>query len=203
VLGEHWKDKVPTVELPIPLHILHHRQEKLSKSTGVHALVLDPTTTIHHFPADMPPFDLDEAVLLFPTEDAVPQAELSDEDFAKIKRIYIIDSTWQQARAIHTDPRLKGVRRITISPHKTKFWRYQQIGEHCLSSIEAIYYTYKEYLIRKNGNYNGEVDNLLFYFNFFYEKIQASYTKGKFAKEGKTFTNKHPGNAYSHIQKQT
>ena len=135
----------------------------------------------------------------------------------------MIDSTWTQARAIYTDPRLSKIRlsplhlsaavfspllciacvtrKLTIAPQKTKFWRYQKLGEQCLSSIEAIYYTYREYIERKNGSYANEVDNLLFYFCFFYEKIQQSYTKGKFAKEGKTFTKKMPNTSYTHIQK--
>lgn len=202
VLGKQWLDTVPIVDLPVPLHIIHHRQEKLGKSTGCHALVLAPTTTIHHFP-DLPEFDTSQAALLFPSEDAKPQEAMSDKEFMAVKHFYVIDSTWQQARAIQTDPRLDGIRRITIKPQKTKFWRYQNIGAQCLSSIEAIYYMYKEYLLRKNAEYHGEVDNLLFYFCFFYEKIQESYTKGKFAKEGKTFTKKHPGMSYIHIQRKS
>jgi len=146
-LGPHWMDKVPRVNLPIPLHILHHPVEKLSKATGTHALVLAPSTTVHHFP-DLPPYDPSEAVLLFPTEDAVPLSEFSDEEFAKVKRVYVIDSTWTQARAIYTDPKVAAVRKITIAPQKTKFWRYQALGEQCLSSIEAIYYTYKVPLLK-------------------------------------------------------
>ena len=142
-----------------------------------------------------------------------------------MKHVYVIDSTWTQARAIYTDPRLSKIRtalphllsgslcapliglpschyrKITIAPQKTKFWRYQKLGEQCLSSIEAIYYTYREYIERKNGRYANEVDNLLFYFCFFYEKIQQSYREGKFAKEGKTFTKKMPNASYTAIQK--
>lgn len=192
---------MPVVELPVPLHIVHHKQEKLSKSTGVHAAVLAPSTTMHHFP-DLPTgHDPSEVALLFPSEGAALQGSLSDEDFAAIKHIYVIDSTWQQAKMIHSDPRLQGVRHITIAPRKTKFWRYQDIGEYCLSSIEAIYYTYKEYLTRKNGAYHGEVDNLLFYFSFFHEKIQHAYTRGRHAADGKTFTNRHPGGTWAGLSK--
>jgi len=199
VLGDYWQDKVPEVKLPLPLHIIHHRGEKLSKATGVHALVLAPSTThIHHFP-DLPPCDPSEAVMLFSTPDAVPQSELSDEDFAKVKAIYVIDSTWQQSTVIRQDPRLANVRCITISPQKTKFWRYQNIGQHCLSTIECSYYTYKEYLERRDGSYSGQLDNLLFYFCMFYEKIQRQYTSGDKAAMGRTYTKRH-AHGESYIQ---
>ena len=188
------------VDLPLPLTILHHPVEKLSKSSGAHALVLAPSTSIYHFP-DLPDYDIEEAVLLYPTDDAVRWDEMSQEDFDKVKHVYVIDSTWTQARAIYTDPRLSKIKKITIAPQKTKFWRYQKLGEQCLSSIEAIYYTYREYLERRNGGYKKELDNLLFYFCFFYEKIQQSYTSGKFAKEGKTFTKKMPNSSYANVQK--
>ena len=42
--------------------------------------------------------------------------------------------------------------------------------------ILAIYYFFKEYQeCISGGNYNGEYDNLLYYYSFFYHMIQDKY----------------------------
>ena len=48
-----------------------------------------------------------------------------------------------------------------------------------LATIEAIYHVYKEYQLAKKGNYDGEFDNLLFYFKHFYQMIQETYQKNQ------------------------
>lgn len=126
-------------------------------------------------------------VILFPDESAVELKDLPTEEFASIRNVIVIDGTWSQAAAINrTDPYCR-LRRIKISPNlKTVFWRYQDLGEHCLSTIEAIYYFMREFLEAQNNNnkndnntavYDGRFDDLLFFFSFFYHLIQRSYTK--------------------------
>lgn len=43
----------------------------------------------------------------------------------------------------------------------------------------AIYHFLREYRQKMTGQYNGEVDNLLFYYVYFYDLIQETYKKTK------------------------
>ena len=157
---------------------IHHQSELLSKATGVHAAVLYPSNvTITHYP-NLPELDPTSSVLLFPSDDSIPLVEMDINDIKKIKTFVFIDSTWQQARSIWSQPSIMELPKISITEQNTKFWRYQSLGPHCLSTIEAIYYTCKEY-ISKFGPYNGEVDNLLFLFKHWYIMIQSKYKKTK------------------------
>ena len=49
-------------------HSIHHPTELLSKSTAIHARIICPDdVSIHEFP-DIPDYNLDETVLLFPSD---------------------------------------------------------------------------------------------------------------------------------------
>lgn len=104
-------------------------------------------------------------------------------------RVIVIDGTWKQAnKIVRETPALKSVRKVTIAPRKTHFWRYQNLSEHHLATIEAIYYLYREYDEAYEGGYeDGRYDNLLFYYRFFYNLIQDTYRRS----EGKRFTHRH------------
>ncbi|CAG8562791.1 12250_t:CDS:1, partial [Acaulospora colombiana] len=43
------------------------------------------------------------------------------------------------------NPELKNIRKVTIKPQKTLFWRYQREDDSYLATIEALYYFLKEY----------------------------------------------------------
>lgn len=113
-------------------------------------------------------------------------SEIPRESFT---RLVVIDGTWKQASKIaRLSPQLKNVRKVTIAPRKTLFWRYQSLSDNYLATIEAIYYLYREYseAFEMNGNpYDGRYDNLLFYFKFFYNMIQNKYRK-----ENKPYTHR-------------
>jgi len=64
---------------------------------------------------------------------------------------------------------------VKIDEQKTLFWRYQDVGEECLATIEAIYYFYKEFVTKQSGSYDGECDDLLYYYSFMYNLIQDRY----------------------------
>lgn len=123
-------------------------------------------------------------VILFPDESALELKDLPSEEYSKIRNVIVIDGTWSQAAAINrTDPYCK-LRRIKINPNlRTVFWRYQDLGEHCLSTIEAIYYFMREFQEARDNDtdktdaavYDGRFDNLLYFFSFFYHLIQKSY----------------------------
>ena len=135
---------------------LKHEQELDSKSTAIHSKLLAPEQiSIHQFHrttvtgsesvsscrelVDDISTNPSAYVILFPDECAVELKDLPADEFNLIRNVIVIDGTWSQAAAINrTDPYCK-LRRIKISPHlKTVFWRYQDLGEHCLSTIEAI-----------------------------------------------------------------
>lgn len=183
---------------------LKHEQELDSKSTAIHAKLLSPSQiSIHQFHRSAASFlnesqsysmcssdlvdeiasDPSAYVILFPDESAVELKDLPVEEFSKIRNVIVIDGTWSQAAAINrTDPYCK-LRRIKINPDlKTVFWRYQDLGEHCLSTIEAIYYFMREFREAQGinedfGVYDGRFDNLLYFFSYFYHLIQKSYNR--------------------------
>jgi DTW domain-containing protein YfiP len=99
------------------------------------------------------------------------------------KYVVFIDSTWQQSKSIFRDARLEKITRAKITAQKTKFWRYQQHGDEFLATIEAIYFFFREYSVELNKIknqtneeiYNGEYDDLLFFYSFQYDVIQKHY----------------------------
>ncbi|XP_066491619.1 tRNA-uridine aminocarboxypropyltransferase 1 isoform X2 [Tiliqua scincoides] len=93
---------------------------------------------------------------------------------AVLKKIVFIDSTWNQTNKIITDERLQGLLQIELKSRKTCFWRHQKgKPDTYLSTIEAIYYFLVEYhkdVIEEK--YEGQYDNLLFFFSFMYKLIR-------------------------------
>lgn len=109
-------------------------------------------------------------------------------DISKIKRLVVIDCTWNQTKYFFREGQLDGVSCVKLNDKKTYFWRYQSEGEHCLSTIEAIYYFFCEYDAKINGVYDGKYDNLLYFYIFYYQLIQSSYKDGD--KKDKEFRRK-------------
>ncbi|KAJ3390784.1 DTW domain-containing protein 1 [Entophlyctis sp. JEL0112] len=75
----------------------------------------------------------------------------------------------------------------------TQFWRYQSLGQHCLATIEAVYYFYREYfecyerrVEDENTKYDGRYDGLMFYFKQQYRIVQEHYRR----QPGLRFTSK-------------
>ena len=77
------------------------------------------------------------------------------------------------------DERIQSLPQIMIHSRQTLFWRYQSgKPKEYLSTIEAIYYLcvdFQRYVV--NRTYEGQFDNLLFFFKFMYEKIHQLYSK--------------------------
>ncbi|XP_042326892.1 tRNA-uridine aminocarboxypropyltransferase 1 [Sceloporus undulatus] len=99
-----------------------------------------------------------------------------------LKKIIFIDSTWNQTNKIITDERLQGLLQIELKSRKTCFWRHQKgKPDTYLSTIEAIYYFLVDYhkdLLKEK--YEGQYDNLLFFFSFMYRLIKnAKCSVGK------------------------
>ena len=75
------------------------------------------------------------------------------------------------------------LKKVKIQTEKTVFWRYQRLAETNLSTIEALYFFFRDYdvALNCNGNYDkydGKFDNLLYYYAFNYWLIQKVYTEG-------------------------
>lgn len=83
-------------------------------------------------------------------------------------RVVFIDSTWNQTKKIFLDERLRGLQQVELKSENTRFWRHQRDKPRSyLATIEAIYFFLKDFhenFISKN--YEGQYDNLLFFFCF-------------------------------------
>ncbi|RKP37609.1 DTW domain-containing protein, partial [Dimargaris cristalligena] len=194
LVNEGDRARIPQVKLPVKLDILKHHHEKDGKSTAVHAKILAPEdTTIYSYPNN--PITIDDpsrCLLLFPGPDAHTLEQIDPQSF---DRVIVIDGTWKQARAMaRTSPELNTLRKVTIRPRTTCFWRFQQDDDAHMATIEAIYFLYREYyeayLSSASPNLTAtamDYDNLLFYFKYFYRMIQNIYR----ANRKKTYCRRH------------
>ncbi|KAI8141736.1 DTW domain-containing protein [Fennellomyces sp. T-0311] len=182
------RSQVPTLKLPVPLNVIKHEQELDGKSTAIHAGVIAKDDVHIYSWQQIPEFENPEmSLLLFPGPDAKQLKDIPREAF---DRITVIDGTWKQAnKIVRETPILQRMQKVTIAPRVTHFWRYQQLSENHLATIEAIYYVYREFAeaYETNGDYDGRYDNLLFYYRYFYKMIQDLYKK----KDAKRFTHRH------------
>ncbi|ORZ23443.1 DTW domain-domain-containing protein [Absidia repens] len=188
------RTQVPTVKLPVHLDVIKHEKEHDGKSTAIHARVLAPEDVSLYGYGQIPTYEQPErTLLLFPGPNAKTLNEIPRESF---DRIVVLDGTWRQATRMARDaPQLQGLQQITIAPRKTNFWRFQQKSENHLATIEAIYYTYREYAEAYEsedgtGAYHGQYDNLMFYYRFFYNLIQSRYKNN----HTRTFNPRHQKN---------
>eukprot|EP00771_Trimastix_marina_P001743 gnl/Trimastix_PCT/2837.p1 GENE.gnl/Trimastix_PCT/2837~~gnl/Trimastix_PCT/2837.p1 ORF type:complete len:259 (+),score=14.76 gnl/Trimastix_PCT/2837:59-835(+) len=163
----------PSIDLPIHVSIAHHPQEKKEKSTALHACVLCPEKVqLCEWPDGIPPFDPNETVLLFPSEDACTLDQL---DLSRIRRLVVVDSTWAKTFAVCHHPHLLPLPKVAIPSQRTLFWRHQRKSDTHLATIEAIYYFFRSYAEALHGTYRGEFDNLLWYYAYMYRRVQHEY----------------------------
>jgi hypothetical protein len=140
-------------------------------------------------------FDPTETVLLFPDPEAKPLAQV---DISKFRRAVFIDSTWQQSTKVRKHKALRGLPCVVIRDYESVFWRYQSDQpKTSLATIEAIYFFCREYQQQQHlrsaqefPDYDGEFDNLLYYFMGQYQLIQKSYSLDR----TKQFTSLHYDN---------
>ncbi|XP_040565022.1 tRNA-uridine aminocarboxypropyltransferase 1 [Lepeophtheirus salmonis] len=185
---EMTKGIIPTLDaLPLKVDIVKHKREIDGKSTATHAKVICPSHVRIFIYPELPPNLLDNKeeniVLVYPGKNSLPLRDYLRKDTKssiRIDRVIFIDSTWNQAKGIYADPKLRSLPTIILEERETIFWRYQTgKAKECLSTIEAIYYfilDYSRFALDKSS-YNGEYDNLLFLFKFMFEKIHKIYGK--------------------------
>lgn len=180
--------RIPRVELPFEVEIIQHDGETEGKSTAVHAKLLSPSQVkIYKYSEDLPALHPSTTWLLFPGPDA---KEITTLDISPCDKIVVLDGTWVQAKKMARHPTLLALPRVSFTQRNTFFWRYQPLGPTFLSTIEAIYYCCRDFLDAADGSYDGRVDNLLWFFKFFYEIIQENYRNNR----TRTFTTRHRDN---------
>ncbi|CAL8080777.1 unnamed protein product [Orchesella dallaii] len=173
--------KLPDVKLPIKIDIIKHPLEIDGKSTAVHGCILAPNDFRIHIYPELP--DTQKAILVFPSDDAEDAVDfmkrVKDENngIFPYERIIFVDSTWNQTWKIRHDPKIVNLPRIKLNGIESLFWRYQRGNPITfLSTIEAVYHMniifHKHFI---SESYNGEYDNLLFFFRYMFNKIRQLY----------------------------
>uniref|UniRef100_A0A3Q4C0F3 tRNA-uridine aminocarboxypropyltransferase 1 n=1 Tax=Mola mola TaxID=94237 RepID=A0A3Q4C0F3_MOLML len=188
---------IPLIKLPVKIDIIKHPNETDGKSTAIHAKILAPSdVTIYTYPC-IPDFEKDKVVLVFPGPGAVSVRDmmqcLQDQADRKshskamesrvhpLQRVVFIDSTWNQTNKISTDERLQDLLRVELKMRKTCFWRHQKgKPDSYLATIEAIYYFLEDF--HKHclaQEYNGEYDNLLFFYSYLHSVVNKAKTSAE------------------------
>src|SRR4051812_3471048 len=86
---------VPKINLPIHVAVIHHHDQKLSSSTGLHAAVLAPdNVTFYNDGRDakeIPEFDAETTFLLYPSKSAKTLKEYKDDglDLSTMKTLIV------------------------------------------------------------------------------------------------------------------
>lgn len=133
------------LRLPLRLDILRGRDENSAKSTAAHAAVVAPESTKVWYLPDFPDYaDPSRVLLLYPSPTSVPVESLNTADF---DAVMVVDTTWQRVGGVMQMPEIanKPFKHVHLSNYHTLFWRHQPLGPGCLSSIEAIYYLFREW----------------------------------------------------------
>ncbi|XP_014245995.1 DTW domain-containing protein 1 [Cimex lectularius] len=176
------KNDVPKIKLPLKVDVIKHCKEIDGKSTAIHAAVICPEdVTIYTYPA-IPNYDPEKTLLVFPGKEAKSLDHWMSRTEVTFEKVIFIDSTWNQCKGIYKDARIKRLPCVVLRNRITQFWRHQNGSPRWyLSTIEAIHQFFFEYwlLVNKNeqlkSTYNGEYDNLLFFFRFMYDMIHTLY----------------------------
>ncbi|CAN7991763.1 unnamed protein product [Ixodes hexagonus] len=188
------RDKVPRLKLPIRIDIVKHAGEVDGKSTAAHIAILAPDdVNVYTFP-DVPNYDRDEVLLIFPGEsaqsletlwasyhqsqhdDSLSPCVVCHQDHLTIpwKRLVFIDSTWKQTKRIYLDAKMSGLRCAVLQGGRSAFWRPQRgKPSSWLATAEAVHLSVSRLLALQGCQ--GNVDDLLFFFKFFYAKIRSRY----------------------------
>ncbi|CAI5497285.1 unnamed protein product [Closterium sp. Naga37s-1] len=136
----------PRVALPFHAHMIFHRTERASMSTGVHAAVLAPAhVTLHRWPdvhaRRLPQFHARDTVVLFPSAKAREVGEMSAEERRRVKRVVLLEGKWKGASALLALPQLASLPHVRLpSSIRSAFWRYHTRGvaPDAVSTVEAL-----------------------------------------------------------------
>jgi hypothetical protein len=133
------------VTLPVNIDMIHHYREKLTKSTGLQALLFAPSQVrLLSFPKEVPQYDPTSTLLLYPSEEASYLTELPL-PLEQIKTLVFIECTWHGTAQVYQSSNLCALPHVKLRPRETRFWRTQHLGKECLATVEAIYYACVEF----------------------------------------------------------
>ena len=106
-----------------------------------------PAATAAADDGGLPDYDPETTVLVFPSDDAQTFPSMPPADVGKVRKIVLIDTTWQRAGHILSSPKLKGLPRVKLHapPPVGRFWRVPTEGVGLLSTIEALHLILKDY----------------------------------------------------------
>ncbi|KEG14398.1 DTW domain-containing protein [Trypanosoma grayi] len=172
----------PPLPLPLNVYVILHPGELRGKSTSLAASTISPDLHIVDYPQVPAGLDPESTLVLYPSSESTELGDISDLD--SFKNVIFIDSTWQQSKAIARDERVHKFRHVRIKSQTSLFWRFQNNDPTYLATVEAIYYFLREFITHRNAQrrgvtppfYNGEVDDLLFYYINQYISVQQRYT---------------------------
>lgn len=128
-----------------------------------------PTVTL--YPSDVPPcedhYDPEATLVIFPSEQSKRLQDYPVSILNKIDTVVVLDGTWYQVKSV-----IKNVKALSslkyhvhLEDRRTLFWRVQGFGDHYLSTVEAVFYFYKEfYEANSKKKYDGRYDNILYLF---------------------------------------
>lgn len=188
-------DKVPRLKLPVHIDIIKHAGEVDGKSTAAHIAVLAPQdVSVYTYP-NIPDYRGRKVLMLFPGKNAQPLeqhwqhacetstvgtclCEVCREQHLAFpwESLVFIDSTWRQTKRIYLDERMQGLPCATLEGGRSAFWRPQHgKPSSWLATVEAVHMGVS-ILMRLQGC-TGCIDDLLFFFKYFYNKIRSRYKK--------------------------
>ena len=107
------------------MDVIKHPGEVCGKSTAVHAAILAPEDVRIHIYPDIPDYDPQKTLLLYPCDESRSLKDYvngnvstdgSTGNNGSVERVIFIDSTWFQAFKIFSDPKLKGLLDIETKP---------------------------------------------------------------------------------------
>jgi len=172
---------LPRVRLPCNTVILHHPQEKASKSSGLPLVLLSQEVNMVTYQEDMleelfKAYSEEDTYVLYPHKDSITVTELTHPP----KNIIAIDCTWFQTNTVlrHLE-KAKKFRYVKLQDYETQFWRYQNHGAKALSTAEAVFYFYREFAERFEQGYHHQYDELLFLYVTNYHIIEEYHKGGK------------------------
>eukprot|EP01060_Flectonema_neradi_P012687 TRINITY_DN1944_c0_g1_i1.p1 TRINITY_DN1944_c0_g1~~TRINITY_DN1944_c0_g1_i1.p1 ORF type:complete len:299 (+),score=64.85 TRINITY_DN1944_c0_g1_i1:37-897(+) len=183
------KVRARDVKLPVKVHVILHHAEHRGKATSIHSAVLSSDVTLYTHPEIPSIKDPTKSLLVYPSERAQSIEELQAEGILdNIEHLVFVDSTWQQAKGITRDDRVKSLGiPVKLNDYRTLFWRFQNTGDdRFLATIEAIYYLLRDMHAARSPPYSGQYDDLLYFYINQWAVIQRSYIKKK-----RSFTCRH------------
>jgi DTW domain-containing protein YfiP len=164
---------LPVVNLPLDIEIIDASNQP-ALSTARHALILSqfrhsrPLERIHSQP---PPFDPATTLCVFPGPEARPLEQFDPTELKSINRVVFLEGSWSEAAALARHRNIARLPFVTLQPPEaTRFWRFQSLGPHFMSSIEAIRQFFVEWRQALAASSDGEFDDLLWIFSLTHAK---------------------------------